>query len=54
MSSRKSKKIKKVGTEWNTLFLLYADDVNVLTENINTLKKKMVTLSECSMEVGLN
>jgi uncharacterized protein YoxC len=33
--------------------LVYADDVNLLGDNINTIKKKMDTLIDASKEVGL-
>jgi hypothetical protein len=33
--------------------LAYADDVNVLGDNVNTIKKNMETLIDASKEVGL-
>jgi hypothetical protein len=33
--------------------LLYADDVNLLGDNIDTIKKNMETLNDASKEVGL-
>jgi hypothetical protein len=35
------------------LLLAYADDVNLLGDNIDTIKKKTETLIESSKEVGL-
>jgi hypothetical protein len=34
--------------------LFYADDVNILDEDINTKKKNMETLSLASREVGID
>jgi hypothetical protein len=36
-----------------SLFLAYADDVNLLGDNIDTIKKNMETLIDVSREVGL-
>jgi hypothetical protein len=33
--------------------LVYADDVNLLGDNIDTIKKNMETLIDASKEVGL-
>jgi hypothetical protein len=33
--------------------LIYADDVNLLGDNIDTIKKNMETLIEASKEIGL-
>jgi hypothetical protein len=33
--------------------LVYADDMNLLRDNINTIKKNTVTLIDVSKEVGL-
>jgi hypothetical protein len=33
--------------------LAYADDVNLLTDNIDTIKKNMETLIDASKEAGL-
>jgi hypothetical protein len=37
----------------NGICLLYADDVNMLPENINTMKKNPEAVSEAGMEVGV-
>jgi hypothetical protein len=44
-----------VGLKLNGIhqLLAYADDVNLLGDNIDTLKKNMETLIDVSMEVGL-
>jgi hypothetical protein len=34
--------------------LVYADDVNLLGDNIDTIKKNMETLIDASKEVGLD
>jgi hypothetical protein len=34
-------------------FLAYADDVNLLGDNIDTTKKNVETLNDASKEVGL-
>jgi hypothetical protein len=46
---------KPVGTEieWDTSVLAYAYDVNLLGDNIDTIKKKTETLIHASKEIGL-
>jgi hypothetical protein len=44
-----------VGLKWNGTheLLAYADDVNLLRENIGTIEKNTETLNDASKEVGL-
>jgi hypothetical protein len=42
--------MKLNGTHW---LLVYADDVNLLGDNIDTVKKDTETLTGASKEVGL-
>jgi hypothetical protein len=42
--------LKSNGTHW---LLAYADDVNLLGENIDTIKKNTETLTDANKEVGL-
>jgi hypothetical protein len=46
---------KPGGTEikWDTSAAVYADDVNLLADNIDTIKKNMGTLIDASKVVGL-
>jgi hypothetical protein len=47
-------RIKKTRWYWNgTPQLVYADDVNLLGDNIDTIKRNMETLIDTSKEVGL-
>jgi hypothetical protein len=48
--SRKTRLDKLNGTHQ---LLAYADDVNLLGDNVDTIKKNMETLTEASKEVGL-
>jgi hypothetical protein len=43
----------QVGLELNGTLLVYADDVNLLGDNIDTIKKNTQTLIDASKEVGL-
>jgi hypothetical protein len=51
------RKVQKnqVGQKLNGTYrlLAYADDVNLLGDNIDTINRKTVTLSDASKEVGL-
>jgi hypothetical protein len=38
---------------WTLQILVYADDMNLLGDNIDTIKKNIHTLIEASKEVGL-
>jgi hypothetical protein len=44
-----------VGLKWNGThqLLVYADEVNLLGDNINTIQKNIETLTDASKEVGL-
>jgi hypothetical protein len=46
----------QVGLKFNGIhqLLVYADDVNLLGDNINAIKKNMETLIDASKEVGLD
>jgi hypothetical protein len=39
--------------KWDNQLLMYGDDVNLLGDNIDTIKKHMETLIDASKEVGL-
>jgi hypothetical protein len=41
------------GIEWNTSTLVYADDVNIMGENMNTVRKNKEALLQTCKEVGL-
>jgi hypothetical protein len=53
--SCKTVKVNQVGLKLNGRYQLpvYADDVNLLGDNIDTLKENMETLIDTSKEVGL-
>jgi hypothetical protein len=40
------------GTEWD-MFVIYASDINLLGENINTIMKNTKDLLDANKEVGL-
>jgi hypothetical protein len=51
------RKVQKnqVGLKWNGTYqlLVYANDVNLVGDNINTIKKNTQTLNDVSKDVGL-
>jgi hypothetical protein len=53
--STRNIKINQGGTEtkWDTSALAYADDVNLLGNNIDTIKKNTETLIDARKEVGI-
>jgi hypothetical protein len=40
-------------TQWDTSVLAYADDVNIVGENIDTIQKNTETLLDARKQVGL-